>query len=142
MIEGAIVQTILADSAISNQIGKYGTGRAVFSRDVLPKDCVYPAILVAPVTGRDFGVRDQKGGESFYDVSIYFDRSRQTEDAERTLTRALWKFLNRVELIGLDEIEMEDCGVWADPPIKHSDDEKFPGYTIRVRALVLDTSDE
>lgn len=139
MIEGAIAQTILGNSTISDKIGKYGTGVAVFSRDVLPSSCGYPAILIAPVSARDFGVRNQKGSECFYDVSIYFDRSRQTEDAERTLARSLWNFLNRVDLGGLDEIGLESCGVWADAPFRHNDDDKFPGYTIRLRALILVT---
>ncbi len=145
MIEGKIVKTILADDEICNQLAKYNNTPAVFSQDVLPKDCALPAVLVTPVAPGNFGgTRDSKGGEMYYDVTVWFDRANIDDDEKqhRALSRKLWRFLDRVEILDLDDIELEDCGVYADMPVKHEDHEGFPGYTIRVRAILLDTSNE
>lgn len=143
MIEGKIVKTILANATISEQLAKYNDGRAIFSQDELPEDCKLPAVLVTPISpGTEFGTRDSKGGEMHYDVTIWFDRDEQHEKENRALARALWKFMARAELLDLADINLEDCGIYADMPVKHKDHEGFPGCTIRVRAILLDTSDE
>ena len=130
--------TVPAAAAICALLAQYGGHAAVFT-DELPQDAALPAILINEIGGSgDFGCRSKKGATLNVDVQM-FGQKDYSSKATRALAKAVWLFLNRLNLnsylTGLVE-----CGCIAEPPQNTNDGLGFPGYTIRLRVIVLEAA--
>lgn len=139
MIEACIAKGLLADADVTGKLGKYKDTPSIFRKSVVPPKAEYPAILVVPVTGRDFGTRDQIGGSVQIDVKLFHNRDQKNDKEMRELALAIWQKIDRDDDFDdiFDEAGFESCGLYADPPIDLHDEDGFPGFLIRVRADIL-----
>lgn len=108
---------------------------AVFTTEVIPKNCDYPAVIINRTGGVDFGTRCSEGEDTLVSVRLYGDRDRAHDKLRRT-ANILKKLLNRAELTVTDGYRAFRC--IADPPSAIPDPDGFPGYLITVRVLQLE----
>ncbi len=139
-IKKAISAAIIADTDVTDQLGTYKFNRiasrpAVFTSRKIPDDCGYPAVLITQVSGVAWGVRDSRGGDTELDVDVFSNKT-SSDKALNDVCGDIWRLLDRVALT-ITGYSHVFC--IADPPIQTSDEDGFPGYTIRCRVKTLET---
>jgi hypothetical protein len=136
----AVRNLVVADTDMRARLATYEfttdvPSPAVFTTEVIPENCDYPAVIVNRVGGVDFGTRGREGEDTLLSVRIYGDRSR-AQDLLRRAANILRRLLNRAELTVTDGYRAFRC--IADPPSAIPDPDGFPGYLITVRVLQLE----
>ena len=141
MIAEGIHALIIADSAVCADLTTYqfGTGAetpAVFTTDVIPEDAALPAVIINECGGPAWGTRGRKGADVLTRVRVYGNKTRDTS-ALRDLAWRIWRLINR-SVITPSDADFVSCRTIADPPLLVPDPDGFPGYSIDVRAIVLE----
>jgi hypothetical protein len=133
----AVYDVIKNDATVTNDLAAYdfGSGNepAIFTTQPPPPDAPAPLVAIVQTGGSLIGRdRSTRGGEVEIDVFVWGNRG-ESEKLINDIAMNLWRALDRVEL-SVDGYDPVYC--LADPPGRAPDDEGFPGYLLRARALV------
>jgi len=137
----AIYDAIKNDATVTDDLATYdfGSGNepAIFTTQPPPPDAPAPLVVLVQTGGNLIGRdRSTRGGEFEIDVFVWGNRG-ESEKTINDLAMNLWRALDRVNLTvsGYDPVY---C--LAEPPERAPDTEGYPGYLIRTRALIRETS--
>ncbi len=144
MVKKALLELLNNDATIEAAHARYRftTGvdsAAIFISRIIPEDSSMPATIIGQAGGVDWGCRDKKGGDTLLDIRTY-DAKYQDDTAISDISHNIWELVNRSSLDFSLLADGYHCvGCWAEPPAQLEDPDGFPGYLVRVRALIIQT---
>lgn len=141
MLAEGIRDLLVTDAAIVAALSTYAFSTAnptasVFTTDVIPEDAGLPAVIINELGGPAWGTIAREGGDVLVRVVVYGDKDRETSTL-RSLAWSIRKVLNRATIIPSDDAYIAIRAI-ADVPALTTDIDGFPGYSIDVRAIVLE----
>jgi len=144
VISDALAEALANDATVIAALGAYeftdGVPEpAIFTDEVIPEPCEYPAVIIDDAGGTPWGDRCKRGGATFCRVRIYGDKDRAL-DIVRDAAWAINRALDRADLNSYLEGNFGYHAMLcqADPPAYLPDPDGFPGYVVGVRVVVME----